>query len=108
MKALGITLEEAKVLQEQLEKEQRELQEARDELQRKSDALAAATRSAGGEITDQTSAQITEAQAAEFLQLQQAKTFQRRAMVLVVVGAIGSIGLATWLISRDNRRGAST
>jgi hypothetical protein len=102
--ALGITLEEAKQVQDELLRQQQILQAEQAALAEKSSAAAAATRAKGADITTQTATQITAAQAEEIKRLNAAKSFRNSAIVLAVVGSGLAIGTVMFMISRQNKR----
>jgi hypothetical protein len=100
-RALGITLEEAKVVQLEMQRQQALLQSETAALTAQRNAVLEATKKDSAALNAQTAQQISEAQAAELERLRSARAFRVTAVVLGVLGMAGSVGAVMWLNSQQ-------
>jgi hypothetical protein len=101
--AFGTTQEEAQRIQNELLLQQHALTSEGEGLRSQSSTAAQAILKQGAEITDQTTSQITAAQAVELQRLQAAKTSRTRTILFALVGSGVAVGAFLLLISKQNK-----
>ena len=102
--ALGITLEEAKQVQVELQRQQQLMLSEQQRMEQQRGDTSKSISTQGQSINAETAIQITAAQATELERLQAAKSFRTRALVFTLVGSGVSIGAILLMISRKNKR----
>jgi hypothetical protein len=101
---LGTTLEEAKALQAELDRQNKAMLAEQDRLQKEREALTAGTIKKGEAITASTTSDVIAAQAADVERIEAAKRFRKQAMILAGIGAVAVTGTVIMLNLQKNSR----